>query len=230
MLEERQLTENTATKCEDNSLKTEPQNVKTLVHSLQTSTPTPPAVSLLSPSKPRDAPKDPTSTSDFIAVPTSNRFAVLQGQDEDKEESEDTDIVVCTDIHVAADESVHIPNSTNISSGKDRADSPCSEQLNGKSLQTPRQQLAECRVGPGISNVLIGDSVVSSVKPDLMFSADKSQKISVSDVTIDHLLHRLRHVPRNKDVRRVVSHVGVNTCKSTSLVIKTSGGLSSMLA
>ena len=82
--------------------------MKTLVHSLQTSTPTPPAISLLSPSKPRDAPKEPTSTIDFIAVPTCNRLAVLQGQDEDKEESEDTDIVVCTDVHVAAEESVYI--------------------------------------------------------------------------------------------------------------------------
>ena len=85
----------------------------------------------------RDAPKDPTSTTDFIAVPTSSRFAVLQEQDEDKEESEDRDIVVCTDIHVAADESIHIPNSTNIPSEKDRADSSCREQLNGKSLQPP---------------------------------------------------------------------------------------------
>ena len=187
------------------------------VHSLQTSTPTPPAISLLNSSKPGDAPKDPTSTTDFIAVPTSNRFAVLQGQDEDKDESEDRDIVVCTDIHVAADESIHLPNSTNIPSGKDRADSPCREQLNGKSLQTPRQQLAECRVGPGISNVLIGDSVVSSVKPNLMFSGGKSQNISVSGITIDDLLHWLRHIPRNKDVRRVVFHVDVNTCKSTTI-------------
>ena len=191
--------------------------MKTLIHSLQTSTPTPPAISLLSPSKPRDAPKEPTSTIDFIAVPTSNRFAVLQGQDEDKEESEDTDIVVCTDVHVAADESVYIPNSTNIPSGKDRADSPCREQLNGNSLQTPRQQLAECRVRPGISNVLIGDSVVSSVKPDLMFSAGNSQNISVSGITIEDLLHWLHNIPRNKDVRRVVFHVGVNTCKSTTI-------------
>lgn len=150
-------------------------------------------------------------------MPTSNRFAVLQGQDEDKEESEDTDIVVCTDVHVAADESVYIPNSTNIPSGKDRADSPCREQLNGNSLQTPRQQLAECRVRPGISNVLIGDSVVSSVKPDLMFSAGNSQNISVSGITIEDLLHWLHNIPRNKDVRRVVFHVGVNTCKSTTI-------------
>ena len=204
-------------KKDNNSLKAELQNVRTLVHSLQTSTPTPPAISLLSPSKPRDAPKEPTSTIDFIAVPTSNRFAVLQGQDEDKEESEDTDIVVCTDVHVAADESVYIPNSTNIPSGKDRADSPCREQLNGNSLQTPRQQLAECRVRPGISNVLIGDSVVSSVKPDLVFSAGNSQNISVSGITIEDLLHWLHNIPRNKDVRRVVFHVGMNTCKSTTI-------------
>ena len=100
-------------KKDNNSLKTELQNVKTLAHSLQTSTPTPPAISLLSPSKPRDAPKEPTSTIDFIAVPTCNRFAVLQGQDEDKEESEDTDIVVCTDVHWwirAADESLQLMN------------------------------------------------------------------------------------------------------------------------
>ena len=59
--------------------------------------------------------------------------------------------------------------------------------------------------------------MVSSVKPNLMSSGGKSQNISVSDITIDDLLHWLRHIPRNKDVRRVVFHVGVNTCQSTTI-------------
>ena len=50
-----------------------------------------------------------------------------------------------------------------------------------------------------------------------MFSAGNSQNISVSGITIEDLLHWLHNIPRNKDVRRVVFHVGLNTCKSTTI-------------
>ena len=64
--------------------------------------------------------------------------------------------------------------------------------------KTPRQLLAELRVEPGITNVLIGDSVICSVRPELMFSARDSQNITVSCMTIEDLIHWLRHVPRNR--------------------------------
>ena len=64
--------------------------------------------------------------------------------------------------------------------------------------ETPRQLLAELRIKPGITNVLIGDSVICNVKPELMFSARDSQNITVSGMTIEDLIHWLRHVPRNR--------------------------------
>ena len=83
--------------------------------------------------------------------------------------------------------------------------------------ETPRQPLAELRVEPGITNVLIGDSVICSVKPEPMFSARDSQNTTVSVMTIDDLIHWLRHVPRNREVTKVVFHVGVNSCKQTTI-------------
>ena len=55
---------------------------------------------------------------------------------------------------------------------------PAMSSSTGRACKPPHQQLAECQVGPGISNILIGDSVVSSVKPDLMFSAGNNRRPS----------------------------------------------------
>ena len=74
---------------------------------------------------------------------------------------------------------------------------------------SPRQRLAELRVSPGVTNVLIGDSVARPIKPDLVFPGGQSQNISVSGLAIDWLAN----IPRNREVRRVVIHIGVNTCK-----------------
>ena len=78
---------------------------------------------------------------------------------------------------------------------------------------SPRQRLAELRVAPGVTNVLIGDSVARPIKPDLVFPGGQSQNISVSGLAIDDVNHWLANIPRNREVRRVVIHIGVNTCK-----------------
>ena len=78
---------------------------------------------------------------------------------------------------------------------------------------SPRQRLAELRVAPGVTNVLIGDSVVRSIKPDLVFPGGQSQNISVSGLAIDDVNHWLANIPRSREVRHVVIHIGVNTCK-----------------
>ena len=78
---------------------------------------------------------------------------------------------------------------------------------------SPRQRLAELRVAPGVTNVLIGDSVARPIKSDLVFPGGQSQNISVSGLAIDDVNHWLANIPRNREVRRVVIHIGVNTCK-----------------
>ena len=69
---------------------------------------------------------------------------------------------------------------------------------------SPRQRLAELRVAPGVANVLIGDSVARPIKPGLLFPGG---------LAIDDVNHWLANIPRNREVRRVVIHIGVNTCK-----------------
>ena len=78
---------------------------------------------------------------------------------------------------------------------------------------SPRQRLAELRVAPGVTNVLIGDSVARPIKSDLVFPGGQSQNISVSGLAIDDVNHWLANIPRNREVRCAVIHIGVNTCK-----------------
>ena len=78
---------------------------------------------------------------------------------------------------------------------------------------SPRQRMAELRVAPGVTNVLIGDSVARPIKPDLVFPGGQSQNLSVSGLAIDDVNHWLANISRNREVKRVVIHIGVNTCK-----------------
>ena len=61
--------------------------------------------------------------------------------------------------------------------------------------------------------VLIGDSVVRPIKPDLVFLGGQSQNLGVSGLAIDDINHWLANIPRNREVRHVVIHIGVNKCK-----------------
>ena len=45
-----------------------------------------------------------------------------------------------------------------------------------------------------------------------MYPHKAQQKISVSGLTVDDLLHWLQNVPKCRDVQLLVIHVGVNTC------------------
>ena len=78
---------------------------------------------------------------------------------------------------------------------------------------SPRQRLAELRVAPDVTYVMIGDSLARPIKPDLLFPGDQSQNLSVSGLAIDDVNHWLANILRNREVRRVVLHIGVNTYK-----------------
>ena len=51
-----------------------------------------------------------------------------------------------------------------------------------------RERMAECRVSPGKTRVLIGDAVFRQIKPELMYPHKAHQKISVSGLTVEDLL------------------------------------------
>ena len=78
---------------------------------------------------------------------------------------------------------------------------------------SPRLHLAELQVAPGVTNILIGDSVARPIKPDLVFPGGQSQNLSVSGPAIDDVNHWLANIPRNREVRRAVIHTGLNMCK-----------------
>ena len=80
---------------------------------------------------------------------------------------------------------------------------------------SPRQRLAELRVAPGATNILIGDLVARPITPNLVFPGGQSQNISVSGLAIDDVNHWLANIPRNREVRCAVIHTGANTCKFT---------------
>ena len=83
--------------------------------------------------------------------------------------------------------------------------------------KTPREQLAECRVMPSTSHLLLGDSLLCPVRPDLMFPTTAHQTLAVPGLTVSDVVHWLRHVPGCREVRVVVVHVGINSCWENTL-------------
>ena len=65
-----------------------------------------------------------------------------------------------------------------------------------RDARTPRERMAECRVSPGKTHVLIGDSVFGQIRPELMYPHKAQQKISISGLTVDDPLHWLQNVPK----------------------------------
>ena len=70
---------------------------------------------------------------------------------------------------------------------------------------------------PSTSHLLLGDSLLCPVRPDLMFPTTAHQKLAVPGLTVSDVVHWLRHVPRCREVRVVVVHVGINSCWENTL-------------
>lgn len=109
--------------------------------------------------------------------------------------------------------SPHAHSSHSLSSPANRSpQSPTDNPSEASSTRDPRTELSDARVQTGKTHVLLGDSVYRFIRPDLVFPYNQGQKISVSGITVDDLLHWLRYIPVNKEVQQIVVHVGVNTC------------------
>ena len=79
-------------------------------------------------------------------------------------------------------------------------------------MTSPGERLAECRVKPDTTRVLIGDSVFVPLRPDLMYPDSKCENISVSGLRVHEVTHLLANIPQSPNVRQAVFHVGINTC------------------
>lgn len=89
----------------------------------------------------------------------------------------------------------------------------------------PRQQLAELRVASSTTRVLLGDSVMRTVREELMFPGKASQNLSVSGLCVDDLTHWLTNIPQSKQVQLVIVHIGVNTCRHNTITETAWSGL-----
>ena len=123
----------------------------------------------------------------------------------------------CTDI-CATPEACCLQRSNTNPAGNDAGHQTGSNQWPRGQHEPGHRYLASSASGtasgcPGMTNVLIGNSVARPIKPDLVFPGGQSQNLSVSGLAIDDVNHWLANIPRNREVRRVVIHIGVNTCK-----------------
>ena len=191
---------------------------------------TPAAAEIQEPS----APKFPVNNNNTSAnVETSNMFSVLSGGEDDQLDncpSSSLDAATTYNTDPSHDSTIDNhdstpplnappPNHTDRDARTTRDSPPIrststrpSPRHTDRDARTPRERMAECRVSPGKTHVLIGDSVFGQIRPELMYPHKAQQKISISGLTVDDLLHWLQNVPKCRDVQLLVVHVGVNTC------------------
>jgi len=91
---------------------------------------------------------------------------------------------------------------------------PPSPSNDRSSASGPRQRLAQMIVDHRTTHLLLGDSVMKRVSPDLVLpSASRTcQNLGVSGLTLDDLTHWLRNIPSHRGVRSLTVHIGINTC------------------
>ena len=187
---------------------------------------TPAAAEIQEPSAP-EVPVNNNNTS--VNVETSNMFSVLSGEEDDQltldncpSSSLDAATTYSTDPSHGStidshDSTAPPPNHTDRDARTTRDGPPIrpistmsSPRHTDRDARTPREQMAESRVSFGKTHVLIGDSVFQQIRPELMYPHKAQQKISVSGLIVDDLLHWLQNVPKCRDVQLLVVHVGVN--------------------
>ena len=172
---------------------------------------TPAAVEIQEPSAP-EVPVNNNNTS--VNVETSNMFSVLSGEEDDQLtlhncSSSSLDAATTYNTDPSHDSTIDSHDSAPPVPSAITASPP---NHTDRDARTPRERMAEYRVSSGKTQALTGDSVFRQMKPELMYPDKAQQKISVSGLTVDDLLHWLQNVPKFRDVQLLVVHVGVNTC------------------
>ena len=91
-----------------------------------------------------------------------------------------------------------------------------------KKRLSPGERLAQRRVKPDTTRVLIGDSVFLPLKPELMFPNSTCENISEPGLAVHEACHWLANIPACPNVIQCVFHLGINTCGRTSTSIPSS--------
>ena len=82
---------------------------------------------------------------------------------------------------------------------------------------TPLHRLSLCHVDINTTHLLLGDSVVSPLKTSLLFPQTAHQNISVAGLKVEDIHRWLISKSPNRNIKFIIMHVGVNTCKYTSV-------------
>ena len=79
---------------------------------------------------------------------------------------------------------------------------------------TPYHKLAKHRVIPNTQRIIIGDSVMTHIDPNVVYDSDRAnQSIVISGMKLADLKQWLKNVPQQHQIRQIVIHIGINTCK-----------------
>ena len=90
-----------------------------------------------------------------------------------------------------------------------------------KCEETPYHKLAKHKVASNTQRIIIGDSVMTRIDPNVAFDSDKAnQSIAISGMKLSDLLQWLRNVPPNPQIQQIVIHIGINTCKEGEEITK----------
>ena len=90
-----------------------------------------------------------------------------------------------------------------------------SESYNEPSYQpSPYERLCQRDIEANTKCLIIGDSVIRRLKPDMTFPEGPSVNLSVSGLTLEDLQEWLSNARKIPHIQTVVFHIGVNTCKT----------------
>lgn len=180
-------------------------------------------VELVLPSSAEVMAQSTLSSKPIPRLPPSSNTMLLQMRDETASSKKEASASFLRSPPLNDASSTHLQKAT----ASSRPSSSVHLKMNAKSSSpthvplTPRQQLAEERVKTTTSHLILGDSVVKFIRPDLVYPHSKrtSQLISVSGLAVDDVKHWLKHIPPCKNVQQLILHIGVNTCFSDVVTV-----------
>ena len=85
---------------------------------------------------------------------------------------------------------------------------------------TPCERLLECEIPDKASVALVGDSTIKLINPNRL--APKTEllaKVCVPGITIEHVNTWLYRLRLNSNVKTVILHVGINTCRTSVIAM-----------
>jgi hypothetical protein len=137
------------------------------------------------------------------SVPTTNRFLALQALPSDSSADSDKD-------HDARNNGNQKQQQSNGAQHQSRR---------GRQHSTsPREELLSKSVDDTTTHLLLGDSVLQRVQGEEVFEPPaKQQNLSVSGITVADLQAWLQEIPVRPNVRSVIVHVGINTCRQSGI-------------